>query len=286
MIKNILVTGCNGQLGGEMKRLSINHPSYHYFFTGHHDLDITDTGAVEAFVKQGDVDCIVNCAAYTAVDKAEDESDKAENINANALKVLAKAMYHRRGCLVHVSTDYVFDGKACVPYTEDNAVHPLSVYGKTKEAGERYARLYCPNTVILRTAWVYSTTGSNFVKTMLRLGKERPELGVVFDQIGTPTFARDLADAIYGILEHGIVPGTYHYSNEGAISWYDFAKAIHRIAGITTCKVKPIRSSAYPTKAVRPSYAVLDKTLFKKTFGIDVPYWEESLETCIHELEN
>lgn len=285
MIKNILITGCNGQLGTEMRHLSTDHPQYNYFFTDHHNLDITDESAVEAFVNDNEIDCIVNCAAYTAVDAAEDEPGKAWQINAESVKFLAESMRNRKGSLVHISTDYVFDGKACVPYTEETPVHPLSVYGKTKEAGERYAHEYCSNTVVLRTAWVYSPTGNNFVKTMLRLGKERSELGVVFDQIGTPTFARDLAVIIYRILERGIVSGTYHYSNEGAISWYDFTKAIYRIAGITSCRIKPIHSSEYPTKAVRPSYSVLDKTLIKKTFSIDIPYWEDSLKTCILELE-
>lgn len=285
MIKNILITGCNGQLGTEMRCLSTDHPQYNYFFTDHHNLDITDEAAVKSFLDNQAIDCVVNCAAYTAVDKAEDEPERTSNLNAKSLIFLAKNVGFRGGSLVHISTDYVFDGKACTPYTEDIPVHPLSVYGKTKEEGERNARTFCTDTVILRTSWVYSPTGNNFVKTMLRLGKERSELGVVFDQIGTPTFARDLAGAIYSILEHGLVPGTYHYSNEGAISWYDFAKAIHRIAGITTCNVRPVRSSEYPTKAIRPSYSVLDKTLIKKTFHITVPYWEDSLETCIHELE-
>ena len=286
MKKNILVTGCNGQLGTEVKRLSVLYPQYNYFFTEHYNLDITNEEAINYFVEHYNIKGIINCAAYTAVDKAEDEFEKARAINANAIAYLAKSMDECGGFLVHISTDYVFDGKACTPYSEDIPVHPLSVYGLTKEEGEQNARFYCKNTVIIRTSWVYSTTGNNFVKTMLRLGKERPELGVVFDQIGTPTFARDLAGAIFTILEHGIVPGTYHYSNEGAISWYDFTKAIHKIAGITSCCVRPIRSAEYPVKAARPSFSVLDKTLTKKTFAIRIPYWEDSLETCIHELKN
>lgn len=286
MIKNILITGCNGQLGMEMRHLSELHPQFNCFFTDHHNLDITRDDVIDHFVETHDIDCIVNCAAYTAVDKAEDEPELAKEINTYGTARLASVMGERNGCFIHISTDYVYDGKNNTPYTEDDNVHPLSVYGKTKRDGDEQALAACQNSVIIRTSWVYSTTGNNFVKTMLRLGKERPEIGVVFDQIGTPTFARDLAGAIYGILEHGIKPGIYLYSNEGAISWYDFAKAIHRIAGIKGCHIRPIRSLEYPTKAMRPSYSVLDKTKIKKTFSIDIPYWEDSLETCIKELEN
>lgn len=286
VIKNVLITGCNGQLGTEMQRLSRSHPQYHCFFTDHKELDITDRDAIEQFVKGHDIHYIVNCAAYTAVDKAEDEPEKAQAINADGVALLAAAMGKRGGSFVHISTDYVFNGEQCTPYIETDTVCPVSVYGKTKLQGEDNALRLCRNSMVIRTSWVYAATGHNFVKTMLRLGKERPELGVVFDQVGTPTFAGDLAASIYRILEHGIVPGIYHYSNEGAVSWYDFAKAIHRVAGINGCRVKPIRSEEYPVKAHRPSYSVLDKTRIKKTYSLEIPYWEDSLKVCIKELEN
>lgn len=281
----ILVTGCNGQLGKEMQSLAAAHPQHTYFFTDVAELDITNSVAVDAFVQSNEVDCIVNCAAYTAVDRAESDEALCRVLNAVAPGYLAEAVAKRGGCMVHVSTDYVFDGTACVPYTEDMPTCPRSVYGVTKLEGERAVTENCPQSAVVRTAWLYSTTGNNFVKTMLRLGRERDTLGVVFDQIGTPTYARDLAATIYAMLDHGVVPGIYHYSNEGVTSWYDFTKAIHRIGGITTCEVRPLHSADYPAAAHRPHYSVLDKSKVKQTYDIEVPYWEDSLADCISRLQ-
>ena len=284
MGKNILITGCNGQLGNEMQLQAKEHDGYNYFFTDVDELDITDEHAVNEFVSNNAIDIIVNCAAYTAVDKAEDNEELCKLLNSIAPGYLARAIDRRGGAFIQISTDYVFDGTAHTPYTEECTPCPNSVYGRTKLAGEANALKECRNTVIIRTAWLYSTFGNNFVKTMIRLGKERESLGVVFDQIGTPTYARDLAVGIMTMIDNGIIPGTYHFSNEGIISWYDFTKAIHRIAGINTCKVSPLHTAEYPAKAPRPAYSVLDKTKIKRTFGIDVPYWEESLKACIELL--
>lgn len=283
---NILITGCNGQLGNEMQRLEAINPQHKYFNTDVADLDITDPEAIGRYVEDNAIDIIVNCAAYTAVDKAENNQELCMKLNAYAPGYLAEAVQKRGGALVQISTDYVFDGTGHIPYTEDMPTAPNSVYGSTKLEGERKAVAACQRTMIIRTAWLYSSFGGNFVKTMLRLGREKTELGVIFDQIGTPTYAADLAAMIMTAINKGIVPGIYHFSNEGVISWYDFTKAIHRIAGITTCHVRPLHTSEYPTPAARPAYSVLDKTLIKKTYGIEVPYWEESLRKCINELEN
>lgn len=281
---NILITGCNGQLGNEMQLLEKENPQHQYFNTDVAQLDITNPEAIEEFVNNNAIDIIVNCAAFTAVDKAESSQDLCHLLNAKAPEYLAAAIAKRGGYLVQVSTDYVFDGTNHTPYTEDEATCPNSVYGSTKLEGEKLAMAACANTMIIRTAWLYSTFGNNFVKTMIRLGQEKPELGVIFDQIGTPTYAGDLAAAIMAAINHGIVPGIYHFSNEGVISWYDFTKAIHRIAGITSCHVKPLHTTEYPTPAARPHYSVLDKTKIKQTYGIEIPYWEESLEKCIAKL--
>ena len=283
---NILITGCNGQLGNEMQLLEMENPQHTYFNTDVAELDITDQRAIETFVEENQIDGIVNCAAYTAVDKAEDNQELCTKLNANAPEYLAAAIEKRGGWMVQISTDYVFDGTNHTPYVESDPVCPNSVYGRTKLAGEEAALKACQKTMIIRTAWLYSAFGNNFVKTMIRLGNEKPELGVIFDQIGTPTYARDLAEAIFAAINQGIVPGIYHFSNEGVISWYDFTKAIHRIAGITTCHVRPLHTSEYPTPANRPHYSVLDKTKIKQTYGIEVPYWEESLEVCVHKLLN
>ena len=283
---NILITGCNGQLGSEMQLLEMENPQHTYFNTDVAELDITDQKAIETFVEENQIDGIVNCAAYTAVDKAEDNQEICTKLNANAPEYLAAAIENRGGWMVQISTDYVFDGTNHTPYVESDPVCPNSVYGRTKLAGEEAALKACQKTMIIRTAWLYSTFGNNFVKTMIRLGQEKPELGVIFDQIGSPTYARDLAVAIFAAINQGIVPGIYHFSNEGVISWYDFTKAIHRIAGITTCHVRPLHTSEYPTPANRPHYSVLDKTKIKQTYGIEVPYWEESLEVCVHKLLN
>ena len=281
---NILITGCNGQLGNEMQLLEKANPQHTYFNTDVAELDITNQAAIETFVAENAIDGIVNCAAYTAVDKAEDNEELCQRLNAEAPAYLAHAMGKRGGWMIQISTDYVFDGTNHTPYTEDEDTCPNSVYGKTKLVGELNVQKLCERSIIIRTAWMYSTFVNNFVKTMIRLGKEKPELGVIFDQIGTPTYARDLARVIMTAINKGIVPGIYHFSNEGVISWYDFTKAIHRLAGITSCHVRPLHTAEYPTPATRPHYSVLDKTKIKQTYGIEVPYWEESLKECIEKL--
>lgn len=281
---NILITGCNGQLGSEIRLLENDFPQHRWFNTDVQDLDISNQKAVDRYVADNEIDGIVNCAGYTAVDKAEENKDLCAILNTDAPAYLAAAVNKRGGWMIHISTDYVFDGTKHVPYVETDNPCPNSVYGTTKYAGEVEVRKACRQSVIIRTAWMYSTFGNNFVKTMIRLGKERPELGVIFDQIGTPTYARDLAKVIMTIICKGIQPGVYHYSDEGVISWYDFTKAIHRIAGIKTCRVKPLHTAEYPTPANRPHYSVLDKTKIKETYGIEIPYWEESLKDCIEKL--
>lgn len=280
-MKTILVTGANGQLGNELRLMSKNYPQFSYIFTDIAELDICDKAAVEAFVENNKVDAIVNCAAFTAVDKAESEEAKAGMINSDAPANLAAAVERRGGTLVQISTDYVFPGNACKPIGEDCPTAPDSAYGRTKLAGEIAAQKACKNTVIIRTAWLYSTFGHNFVKTMIKLGRERDKLGVVFDQVGTPTYARDLARAIMQILEKGVVPGVYHFTNEGVTSWYDFTIMIHKLAGISGCRVSPLHTEDYPTPATRPHYSVLDKSKIKKTFGIEIPYWVDSLKECV-----
>ena len=280
-MKNILITGANGQLGNEMRVVSAEQEQLTYHFTDVAELDICDIEAIERYVVDHAIDCIVNCAAYTNVNKAEEDTELCDKLNhlapANLARVAAK---HQIG-LIHVSTDYVFNGEHYVPYKEDEPTCPNSVYGVTKLAGEQAILSIHPEAVVIRTAWLYSTFGNNFVKTMLRLGSERKELGVVFDQIGTPTYARDLARTIQHIMVKGIVPGIYHYSNEGVCSWYDFTKMIFALGGITTCQLKPLHTDEYPTPAARPHYSVLDKTKIKQTYGIDVPYWVDSLRECI-----
>lgn len=280
-MKNILITGANGQLGNEMRVVSAEQEQLTYHFTDVAELDICDIEAIERYVVDHAIDCIVNCAAYTNVNKAEEDTELCDKLNhlapANLARVAAK---HQIG-LIHVSTDYVFNGEHYVPYKEDEPTCPNSVYGATKLAGEQAILSIHPEALVIRTAWLYSTFGNNFVKTMLRLGSEREELGVVFDQIGTPTYARDLARTIQHIMVKGIVPGIYHYSNEGVCSWYDFTKMIFALGGITTCQLKPLHTDEYPTPAARPHYSVLDKTKIKQTYGIDVPYWVDSLRECI-----
>lgn len=282
---NILITGANGQLGNEMRVLSKENGQHAYFFTDVQELDICDEQAVHGFVKDNRIDVIVNCAAYTAVDKAEDNQELCDKLNHVAPGYLAAAAEACGAALIQVSTDYVFDGTGHIPYTEEAATCPNSVYGFTKLAGEQAVMKHCSRAMIIRTAWLYSIYGNNFVKTMLRLGRERETLGVVFDQIGTPTYANDLARAIFAAVNRGIVPGIYHFSNEGVCSWYDFTLAIHRLAGIKTCKVSPLHTDEFPAKVPRPHYSVLDKTKIKKTFGIDIPHWEESLAVCMKNLE-
>lgn len=281
---NILVTGCNGQLGNEIQLLEKENPQHCFFNTDVEELDITDQLAVEQFVAQNKIEGIINCAAYTAVDKAESNKELCTSLNTVAPAYLAAAIDKRNGWMIHISTDYVFDGTKHTPYVEDDTPCPNSVYGSTKLAGELGVRKFCKKAMIIRTAWLYSTFGNNFVKTMIRLGKEKEQLGVIFDQIGTPTYARDLAVVIMTAINKGIKPDVYHFSNEGVISWYDFTKAIHRIAGINTCHVKPLHTTEYPTPASRPAYSVLDKTKLKNAYGIEIPYWEESLAECIKKL--
>ena len=288
---NILITGANGQLGHEMRNVLAGDHRFQAIYTdvaGEDitQLDITDEDAVERIIADHAIDYIVNCAAYTAVDAAEDNEPLAERLNADAVGILARAAKRHGSRMLHVSTDYVFDGNACTPYTEDMPTNPQSAYGRTKLNGERLLlNALGDDAVILRTAWLYSPYGKNFVKTMLTLGKDKPALKVVFDQVGSPTCAADLARAIVTVMSneqwHG---GIYHFSNEGVISWYDFTKAIHRLAGITTCDVQPCHSDEFPAKAHRPAYSVLDKTKFKTTFGVNVPYWQDSLEETLRRL--
>ena len=283
-MKNVLITGANGQLGNEMRVLSEANKEYTYFFTDVAELDICNEQAVMDFVKANNIKVIVNCAAYTAVDKAEENVELCTKLNADAVGYLAKAAEANGAEFVQISTDYVFDGTAHIPYQETEPTCPNSVYGSTKLAGEQNAMTLCSRSMVIRTAWLYSTFGNNFVKTMIRLGKERESLGVIFDQVGTPTYARDLARAIFVAIRQGVVPGVYHFSNEGVCSWYDFTKAIHRLAGITDCKVNPLHTEEYPTPAKRPHYSVLDKTKIKNTYQIEIPYWEDSLKECISQM--
>lgn len=283
----ILITGSNGQLGNEMRVLSKEHARHTYFFTDVIEaddtylLDITDKAAVSAFVEAHSIDLIVNCAAYTNVDKAEEDEATAQKINADALVVLGSQGVK----VIHISTDYVFSGDEHVPCRESDPVAPRTAYGRTKYMGEKNLLAACPEAVILRTAWLYSIYGNNFVKTMIRLGKEKERLGVVFDQIGTPTYAADLAWAIFTVIETPAWhPGVYHFTNEGVCSWYDFTLAIHELAGITQCQVRPILSEEYQYKTPRPHYSVLDKSKFKKTFSVEIPHWREALIRCIKKL--
>lgn len=284
-MKQILVTGCKGQLGNEIQLLA---PKYaetcHFFFTDKEELDITNRKAVYAFIEQNHISIVINCAAFTAVDKAEDNAELCDLLNHVAPGYLAEAVASVGGSMIQVSTDYVFDGTGCTPYKEDDATNPQTVYGRTKLAGEESVIRFCAGSMVIRTAWLYSTFGNNFVKTMIRLGKERDALGVVFDQIGSPTYARDLARSIMQIVDKGIIPGVYHFTNEGVCSWYDFTRAIHRLEGIDSCKVSPIHTEDYPVPAQRPHYSVLDKSKIKETFGIDIRWWEDALKECIKEL--
>ncbi|WP_036877933.1 dTDP-4-dehydrorhamnose reductase [Xylanibacter oryzae] len=282
---NILITGCNGQLGNEMQLLEEKNPQHTFFNTDVSELDITDQSAINEFVNSNKIDGIVNCAAYTAVDKAESNKQLCQLLNTEAPGFLAEAIEKRHGWIIQISTDYVFDGTKHTPYVETDRPCPNSVYGSTKLLGETEVVNHCKNAMIIRTAWLYSIYGNNFVKTMIRLGKEKSQLGVIFDQIGTPTYAGDLANVIMVAINKGVYPGVYHFSNEGVISWFDFTKAIHRIAGIKSCNVKPLHTKEYPTPAARPAYSVLDKTKIKETYGIEIPYWEDSLKECVERLK-
>jgi dTDP-4-dehydrorhamnose reductase len=286
---NILVTGANGQLGNEMRIVAKNSAD-NYIFTDVAELDITNAAAVEKMVKDNDVNVIVNCAAYTNVDKAEDDSEFAEILNAKAAENLAVAMKKNDGLLVHVSTDYVFGGtKNNTPCKEDEPANPTGVYGVTKLHGEQAIMATGCHYIIIRTAWLYSEFGKNFLKTMLNLTATKPQLKVVFDQVGSPTYAYDLALAIFDIVENRKYEGNdgiYHFSNEGVCSWFDFTKMIAEYAGNTQCDIQPCHSDEFPSKVVRPSYSVLDKTKIKATFGTVVPYWTDSLKVCMNNLKN
>ncbi len=287
----ILVTGANGQLGTEIRNESAQFADFQFIFTDINELDITEWKAVDAFFEKEMPDVLINCAAYTAVDVAETDEELAGLLNTKVPAWLGKIGKQRNCRIIHISTDYVFDGTSCIPYTENDLVNPESVYGKTKLNGE--IALLKENTaaMIIRTAWLYSPYGNNFAKTMIRLGLERDELRVVFDQIGSPTYAGDLAQAILTIISRTAQqtaawkPGIYHYSNEGVCSWYDFAKAIHEIYGIT-CHVRPVTTDEYPTPARRPAFSVLNKSKIKRIFDIEIPYWRDSLKTCIEKIKN
>lgn len=286
----ILVTGAYGQLGNELKELSVNYTNWQFLFTDIDSLDITDKKEVESFFQEKKPDFVLNCAAYTAVDQAETDRNAALKVNANAPGILAAAAKKHNAGFIHISTDYVFDGRSFKPYEEIDPVNPESVYGKTKLAGEHAVRGENSSAVIVRTSWLYSTFGNNFVKTMLKLGQERETLKVVFDQVGTPTYAGDLARVLLKIADvynkkpEQFIPGIYHYSNEGVASWYDFAHAVFEQTQIK-CKILPVISGEFPTIAKRPHYSVLNKSKIKATFNLEIPYWKNSLKLCINKLQ-
>lgn len=290
---NILVTGANGQLGNEVQIVSKNSKNDKYFFTdvceGYEKLDITDIAKIRSYVNEHDIRCIINCAAWTNVDKAETAGDIVETLNATAPENLAKVMKERDGLLVHISTDYVFGGDPYnTPCREDQKGTPTGVYGLTKLHGEQKIQATGCNYIILRTAWLYSEFGHNFVKTMLNLTATKPQLKVVFDQTGTPTYAGDLAETIFDIIENRKYEGhtgIYHFSNEGVCSWYDFTKMIALIAGHEQCDIEPCHSNEFPSPVTRPAYSVLDKTKIKETFGIKIPYWLDSLKKCMGNMK-
>ncbi len=286
---NILITGAKGQLGSEIRAIA-GKTGWNFIFTDIDELDITRKQDIQYFFNEHQIDCCINCAAYTGVDQAESEPEKARLINETSVWHLAAACNSHRARLIHISTDFVFDGKSNLPYRESDPVKPLSVYGKTKLNGE-IAAASCDQALIIRTSWLYSANGNNFVRTMLRLGEEREEIKVVFDQTGTPTYAADLAEAILRILDESMPEsenadkwkGVYHYSNEGVASWYDFAFEIFRMTGMKV-KLIPVRSNEYPTPAARPAYSVLDKEKIKQTFSLKIPHWKTSLEKCLKKL--
>ena len=279
---NILVTGSNGQLGSEIEAISSTY-NYNFLFTNKNTLDITNKKSIIESIEKNSIDVIVNCAAYTAVDKAETEQELANQINHLAVQYLAEISKEKKIKFIHISTDYVFDGTNFKPYSECDHVNPKSIYGQSKLDGERILReINPPHSIIIRTSWVYSSFGANFVKTMLRLGNERENLGVIFDQVGTPTYARDLAKTLLDIipkLDHNEVE-IYNYSNEGVLSWYDFAKEIMTMAKID-CSINPIETKEYPTPAKRPHYSLLNKAKIKKQFNIEIHYWKDSLACCL-----
>ncbi|MFT4646480.1 MAG: dTDP-4-dehydrorhamnose reductase [Planctomycetota bacterium] len=285
----VLITGSNGQLGSEIKELATNYKKLDFVFKDLPDLDICDFEVLQAFIIDHKINAVINCAAYTAVDKAEEDAEIAEQVNYKGVLNIVNALQTVNGKLIHISTDYVFDGNHFLPYKESDPVSPIGVYGETKRAGELAVINGDIDSIVIRTSWLYSSYGNNFVKTMLRLGNEKENLGVIFDQVGTPTYARDLAktclqilcgDSSEDISKNG---NLYHYSNEGVISWYDFAISIMELGG-ENCKVKPIQTKDYPTLAKRPHYSVLNKTKIKKDFGLEIPYWRDSLKVCVEKL--
>ncbi len=282
----ILITGSNGQLGNEIKELASIYSHYDFLYTDVNELDITNTADVNQYFEIHNPDVIINCAAYTAVDKAETDEATAFLVNAGAPGILARAAADTSAFMVHISTDYVYAGRNFQPYVETDTVNPVSVYGKSKLAGEKAVQEAGGKALIIRTSWLYSAFGNNFIKTMMKYGRERESLNVVFDQIGTPTYAHDLAKAILDILPVAMTAGNievFHYSNEGVASWYDFAKAVHQFADIT-CQVNPIPTKDYPLPAARPFYSVLDKSKIKKHFSIEIPYWRDSVKDCVERL--
>ena len=282
---NILVTGSNGQLGSEIKELSKDY-NYNFFFTTRDDIDITNKENIREFCQKNSINVIINCAAYTAVDKAESDEINADLVNRKAVKKLSIISKELGIKLIHISTDYVFDGKSFKPYCEEYKTNPQSIYGKTKLDGENeMIKINPKNSIIIRTSWVYSYYGANFVKTMLRLGKEKESLGVIFDQVGTPTYAKDLAKIILEILPKikNEKVQIYNYSNEGVLSWYDFAKEIMKMAKLN-CKINPIETHQYPTPAKRPYYSLLNKSKIKSAFNIEIPYWKDSLDRCLIQM--
>lgn len=282
---NILVTGSNGQVGSEIKELSSNY-NYNFFFTTRDDIDITSKDSIKEYCQTNSINVIINCAAYTAVDKAQSDIENADLVNRKAVKKLSIVAKELNIKLIHISTDYVFDGKNFKPYVEEFQTNPQSIYGKTKLDGENELLDINPlNSIIIRTSWVYSYYGNNFVKTMLRLGKEKKELGVIFDQVGTPTYAKDLAITILNIIpqiENNKVE-IYNYSNEGVLSWYDFAKEIMKMAKLN-CKINPIETYQYPTPAKRPHFSLLNKSKIKSKFNLEIPYWKDGLDDCLKRL--
>lgn len=280
-MQTVLVTGSKGQLGNEVQVLASSYPQFEFIFTDVEELNICDLQAVEKYFAERKIDVLLNCAAYTAVDKAEEDVDLCYRINEKAVGILGEVAAKYGTRMVHVSTDYVFDGTSYLPYTEDSPVCPATVYGKSKLAGEQLLMDVCPAAVIVRTSWLYSSFGNNFVKTMLRLGQERDSLNVIFDQVGTPTYAADLADALLKVISADeFIPGIYHYSNEGVCSWYDFTISIHKMAGVN-CRVLPIESKDYPAKTPRPHYSVLNKNKIKTNYNIQIPHWENGLRRCL-----
>lgn len=284
-MKKILLTGSRGQLGCEIRCASARYSDLDIFFTDLDELNITDEGAVRSFFSDLNPDYIVNCAAYTAVDKAEDEPELCFRVNRDAVALLASEACKSNAKMIHISTDYVFDGKNHRPYTEDILPDPQNVYGRSKLDGENLLMQVCPQSMILRTSWLYSSFAANFVKTMIGLGRECDRLNVVLDQIASPTYAADLAEVILHIIDSGkFLPGLYHYANEGVASWYDLACRVQRLVG-NTCLVIPIETKDYPTRALRPHYSVLNKEKIKSTYGIRIPHWEDALERCIRLMQ-